>query len=910
MKIKRLELDNFIGIYAGLGLYHFELDLSNSKHTITLLRGGNGSGKSTIMSQLHPMKESFDGREQIILPDKIGKKRIIIQEGTDEYDINYTYSKKVGEAKAYIKKNGIELNESGLLGSCYEIIEKEIGATKDYFRGIGQIGSNTKSFVEYSTAERKSYISKFLPDTAPYIEKFKLIKDKFKQINQDMNATINSLQQYGDISVLEEKKANLELAISTSESNIESLLKSTGSLQGDIKRYNNIFDGKKSYEDILVDWETKTLKKKENDDQNAADMSIYSLPNYNSKPEEVLKIAEEQDKIVVSTTEEINENLRNISRINALIQIVENEISKLNIRLNQDISSQDISEIENEITENENKLKSLKEYLGTISYAKEIGDEMKNIQSYISSFRDFKEFIIKYFGNLMKKDISPEKTNIEYFFEEGFQIVLNENTSVSGSAIKNKEALLEAKKASLSAKNSNLSKIDILNQRPKECSINICPFIADALQYKDLPQEIKKLEKEIQETEKSLETLKNNGEVITEVANMYKLFLFYYERLNPRSNILYKEFLKKYTTTKNIINLSINEFSQETEKLIKDSSGVVDALKSAVEANSFLTNLKSRREAISAADKNKKTIEKDINDKKDLLAKYKEELKSYEEKRDFLNVQMTKEKSLYEVYSSYITRWKESNSLGTQLSTLNSKKSEYEEAINGLKVKSDQLASEEVTLKETKELKAKSQQELTLVSNSLYDVKNLLEKKKLFQEEYNDLDALKKVLDPNKGIPLYFIRGYLDKTKSITNHLLKLAFGDDFEISFNTTESDFFIRVRAGDNVKDDIKAASQGEIALTTISISLALMEQSIKKYNIMSLDEIDGSLDKDNRQNFIEILNKQISDLGIEQMFIISHNAAFDNCPLDLILLKRADTNTEDEEFMKNKNILLDAR
>lgn len=101
---------------------------------------------------------------------------------------------------------------------------------------------------------------------------------------------------------------------------------------------------------------------------------------------------------------------------------------------------------------------------------------------------------------------------------------------------------------------------------------------------------------------------------------------------------------------------------------------------------------------------------------------------------------------------------------------------------------------------------------------------------------------------------------------------------------------------------------ASQGEIAITTISISLALIEQSIGAYNILCLDEIDGPLDSVNRGNFIDILNNQIQKLGIEQVFIISHNNAFDTAEMDLVLLKGNNVNKDNTVFMENKNIIFE--
>jgi len=190
----------------------------------------------------------------------------------------------------------------------------------------------------------------------------------------------------------------------------------------------------------------------------------------------------------------------------------------------------------------------------------------------------------------------------------------------------------------------------------------------------------------------------------------------------------------------------------------------------------------------------------------------------------------------------------------------------------------------------------------------LSNIVSLKDKQKLLESDYNALKSIKDALDPNKGIPLYFIKSYLEKTKDITNQLLDLAFGGNFEISFVTNASDFFIQVRAGENVKNDIKEASQGEVALTTISISLALIEQAIGKFNILALDEIDGPLDTSNRENFISILNKQIDKLRMEQVFVISHNNAFDLEPMDLIILKGNNVNKDDSTFMMNKNVIFE--
>ena len=82
-----------------------------------------------------------------------------------------------------------------------------------------------------------------------------------------------------------------------------------------------------------------------------------------------------------------------------------------------------------------------------------------------------------------------------------------------------------------------------------------------------------------------------------------------------------------------------------------------------------------------------------------------------------------------------------------------------------------------------------------------------------------------------------------------------------------------------------DVKYASQGELSFLSIALSFGLSSQSLSKYNIMLLDEIDGPLDSRNREKFIRILENQIERIGSEQNFLITHNNMFSSYPVDII-------------------------
>ena len=66
-------------------------------------------------------------------------------------------------------------------------------------------------------------------------------------------------------------------------------------------------------------------------------------------------------------------------------------------------------------------------------------------------------------------------------------------------------------------------------------------------------------------------------------------------------------------------------------------------------------------------------------------------------------------------------------------------------------------------------------------------------------------------------------------------------------------------------------------ETAFFSIALSFALISESILKYNIILLDEIDGNLDDEKRKRFIDVLERLIDMIDAEQIFLISHNNLF---------------------------------
>ena len=89
MRIKRLKLKNFASIYAGMNLKEIDIDFTKCQNDVTLLVGKNGSGKTSILSNLHPFPYlgNLDLRnsQSLILEGKDGLKIFECVDNENEY---------------------------------------------------------------------------------------------------------------------------------------------------------------------------------------------------------------------------------------------------------------------------------------------------------------------------------------------------------------------------------------------------------------------------------------------------------------------------------------------------------------------------------------------------------------------------------------------------------------------------------------------------------------------------------------------------------------------------------------------------------------------------------------------------------------------------------------------------------
>lgn len=901
MRITRLLLKNFIGIKHGLGKYEIVIDLGRmSKKKIVMLIGGNGSGKTTILSQLHPFKDSFDERKVIIIDGKEGLKEIDMEDDGNFYEIKHIYKKA---AQSFIKKNGVEMNPNGGVKTFNSFVETEFGLSTDYFK-IGKIGSNTENFINFTATERKKYISKFLPQIEDYLEKFDIAKEKFKLANNDIRVVSGDLDKLDDEENIKIRIKAYEGTLKTLESGISDITGEVAVLKSNVKSYSEEIEGI-DISEITSDRTTKDARKRE-----IIKNGGKFIVKYNGKKDTDVceSTIEQKTKITNNLSKEISDLNSDKKNMNSLIVSAQNDIAKYELNLKEIESTDDLSTVKTNIGSTYVEISKIQDEIKDDELYSLVNKNIGSISTYLTKFETFRAYITKYFTELKDSSFIGTKMNIELFLQEGFDSTLEAQIKNIREVIQSKSDKLSELNTEKYKKEANLDKVSILEKKPEACQIFTCPFIKDAIQYKDLPEELEKLETKITQIENDIEDYTGKAETITEVKTIYKTFMYHYETLNPRANIVYEYFLNQYGSLLTQFNSDLSSFISNSENISIDINDKIHKINRLSTLNNDLSSLEYKKKFLENTETYKKQINDSIKEKETEIETKTAELETINAS---LRVKLSKQTSEQEIlndYREYLSGKKEIESLSKLVNDLKKKETNYTTKTALITSEGNKAFTKEAKLGELKNTKRITSNELNEAKSTLANITMLQTKKKQLETDYNFIKTVKECLDPNKGIPLFFIKSYLEKTKDIVNELLDLAFEDDFEINFITNSKEFFIQVRTGTDIKNDIKDASQGEVALTTISISLALIEQAVGEYNILALDEIDGPLDSDNRKNFINILNKQITKLGIEQVFVISHNDAFDTEAMDLILLRENNIELKGDEFMKNKDIIFE--
>lgn len=883
MKFLNIKLTGYIGIYNGMGLNEIEIDLSRMKHKLLIIKGANGSGKSTIEKALNPLPDS----NSFFIPGVSAKKELLLQDNDILYKIIYNHPVKNGSGdrdttKGYIYKNNILLNPNGNITDAKDIIFDELGLDPN-FVALSTLSSEDRGLADKKPSDRKRYVNNIIPSIDAYNNIHKKLSKKSNILKANMNTISSKIENTQSEESLIQTLKSLTERINEIKTRKDDIISKNAVLKATVNRLDPNGEIQNEY-NILV----KSLTEREKELSLLRDQIKFSLQSLSlTEKDNIADIKSELSsrKIILETS--ISQTQSNIENILVMRENESKELQKKISKLNSitnDISYSDlITQIrslkkkkeECEIIFNEMGLKNATiltkdEYITGL-------EKMREIKLALDVFRD--EFS---YGRI-------EDTLNHY-------IIGNDNIDKEIQEYKDALVGLERDRKELETqfikKQAEIDLIESLNLRPDDCKIDSCPFIKEALNIaKDNPKEqLEELDYSIfvnkditRDNEVWLETTLEAKACINSINNIIRTidgYKFIFNKLPCGESFTNKEIF--YTK---IINSDLFEEIMEVYKYI-DYSNLIDEYNLTINTLSKLESeqklfaskydiIQEIQNDIDHLENKTANLTKDLEDKHKLIKDMKIELSEIDDKvvkittlinfMDKYNELSIKNESESERYNEI---WKSMQDINKAIIDINHNNDLIESYANSLIGLEQDRSSIEHTIKNLQEYKIEL---------------------KAYTEKYNRIEIIKRYSSPLKGIQNIFMEIYMNKIIDLSNQMLMYLFGGEYVLQpFVITADEFRIPCKGNGYMNDDISSMSTAQICMISMIVSFSLLYQSSSKYNILHLDEIDGGLDIKNRLQFTYLLNQLMDLLECEQCVMVSHNNELNTEEADIILLK----------------------
>lgn len=900
MRFGQFKLVNYIPIYNGLGLNEISIDFTKCKYNKVIIKGKNGSGKSTIRAALKPKPD----KASLFIPGLPAMKYLEIIDNDIIYQIKFVHGvNKKGEresAKAYIVKNILstgdvqELNPNGNISSYNDIIYSELGIDSN-FDVLSSLSTEEKGLAYKTPSERKKYVSTIVNTLEAYNDIYKNITKRantYSSLMKSLTAKINNIgniesltANLGDIETrlkaLNMEKDKLVTDYSSFKSKVE-LLDPNNDIQNNYndiyaglvdinKKINHINDILSKIEDKLnpthlKDWNCENMFVLNKDLINKTTISIHS---YENDIQSLLLERDEQFKSITKKNEKLN-SLQSDNNYMDLKLAIKQSRAKLqeyeNIFKGLDISNLNLSS--SEFILGLNSLLEIKNIIDSFNSGLQDRDILKNA--------------IDYIRNGVNLNITDINNQLDIYNHE------LENSKIAYSKY---ETLLKVKQK--------------LSLKPSNCVNHECAFIKDAIEAdKEEPEKnITILQNNIVDLEDKIyktEVLLHNTEDIMSIMNQLNVIC---RSIKNYSNIFNKLPIRNiFCNRDTVLDMILNGYPfNEIDTLYKfiDYSNIIDEYKNEKDRlYKYEIDYKiyeSKNEVINdilndIEDMNNKLdiIKNKINTSNQELMTLKSNLLEYENLQrtidNYLMYQSDKDK-LIKDKAILIDRY---NKISSDMKTI-------KECISNLDLYSKKIENID---KEISPL----MKDRDTIKHGLIMLQEYYDELNTYKSKYEKIEVIKKYSSPNKGIQTLFINMYMNTTLKLANELIQIIFNGDYVIlPYIINDNEFRIPVGRNGIANDDISSLSTAEVSMISMIISFVLMHQSASKYNIASLDEIDGGLDNHNRIKFVYLIDQIMSILGMEQIIMISHNNEMNMNDCDVIILKTYD----DDEYTQGNII-----
>lgn len=875
MKLLSIRLENYIGIYNGRGDNILEVDLSQSTSNIVIIRGSNGSGKSTLLKALSPLQDD----NTAIIPGLEGKKTLRYLYNGEVYEILYVHPVKTdgsrGQVKMQVYKgmNRVELNPTWNVTSGKDIIFDLFNLDANFLT-LSQLSSEDRGLADKKPAERKKFVNSIINGIEVYNNMYKVITKKYStfknlistissKINQignieELNARYNNIsRQVEDVSrerdkaVIEASKIDAEIGILTRDNNLEEFYKINEEIRENLdyiraskSQVINLSKGELSSEDL-------------NELKDIIDSSLHAFDKDISK----WKSEEAVAKV----------KIENISRDkDETFKSLQTKITKRGTLLDGGFSDSDLTlykETKAKIAELENDINGLNSSIKNLSEAEALVNAMEMIVPVLDSLYNGLDATTK------KEKYDFVKTTLDNdgkYVDQTIELTRTYN-EVSRTVTELESEVL--------AYEILFDKAKSLALRPKDCKIDDCSFVKEAIEAssKHPEKRINDINKEIDESNKLLKSLEKDIESYRELYDFNKRFT------NLHGMVLsFRKLLEKSPVDYIIDPYQLLASLDHMEKLMIDFNQIRGIFNIITTKSNYEEIIESLKEPAAKYEANKALIDEldsDIASLKDKLSTIDNQLIK---EKDAIS-ETTTDIALTEFKIEVYTKCK---SLVDECIGLEERNNELQGQINSLSDIAFKVKDLEFRMDEAKSRADRLNNDLNAIlseRDKIASSKTLLEDYirdlDLYNKNFSILETIRYYLSPTTGIQTVFMRTYMGNIILKANELLSLIFNGQFIIQpFVINEAEFRIPCLGNGLVNDDISSMSTSQICMISMILSFAILSNSSTDYNILKLDEIDGGLDTENRIQFIGLLKQLITMVGCEQCFLISHNMEYD--------------------------------
>lgn len=900
MRFLYINLVGYIGIYNGMGKENIELDLSNSKNKTTIISGANGTGKSTIIKAINLLPDSNNN----FIPGKDAMKYLKLTDGSNIYEITFNHPvDKNGNrciTKVSLVKNGVELNPNGNVSSYKDTIFNELDIDGN-FLALSKISSDNRGLADKTPAERKKIMSSLIASLETYNEIYKNLNKKSNVFKSYINTLTSKIQSAGDETLLMDTLSQLKVKeqglINTIDASKDKVVEfktilSINDKDGALKsRYDELTNTIKSVEELVDVSYRQLVKYKDEHSDFAFDNNEEDINKYNG-------LLEQHKQEIQDCTSVMNAILVNIST-------VKNDIDKLDVKINN-LSGNVDTTLEDNLLEYEGKMNSIKDAMARLGLTDLDSVSQDEISRVLDIFSKIVTIVDYVYEQTTTEELSALNTDVDLKYarvldqEEGYKSEIVElNTSLNNM-------------------NHDMSIVKVLEDRPKSCEDDSCAFVKSALEIANSYGGIKNLSDNIKSDSDKLSKVTKQLEVLQNETKPYYLHL---NILNDHIRDILKmindneKLLSKFSISKILFNgadafynLICNTEYRFNE--FRDLSDYVDLSNSITEyksINEILGKLRAKYEIQKSNIHLLDEYKADKEEKESQLNDYKTEFDKKKNEKEFLDglcEDITRKVNILIGYDQRYNAWRSGKD---KLDQMYVESETIKESFNS---SLDLLNS----ISELEELIVNSNAELGPISEQKKDIeaqlvliRNFKEEYDMYKEKYDFVSKLRNYSSPTAGsIQSLFMSIYMDKTLLMVNQLLGMLFNSEYQISqYVINEDEFRIPFIGNGMMVDDISSGSTSQVCMMGMIINLVLANMCSTKYNIVSLDEIDGGLDNMNKYLFVDVLGEISDILNIDQIFLISHSIEASLTDMDVILTSKSQ---DYKDLFSNSNILFE--